>query len=502
MTDKRLAVFRTAGSPDLGHGHLHRCLALADALAAAGIDVTFTINDTAKDAADSLWGNRFRTVCVETGTGTALASEMELTAELARLQVVFQAGVDWLIVDHYQRDARYEAEARGWARNIIAIDDLRRPHAADIVVDAAPGRLSTDYAMLAPDALRLCGAAYAFLKPGFADLRAAYGDRDVSSGRKLSLLVSLGGTDPQDILPSLLRMLAPVGQVAEIAVVVSRAAKNLARIRNAAADIGATLLVDHNDMPSLLARTDIAIGAGGVSALERCCLGVPSLLLQIAENQADTIAGLVEAGAAERVDWPISGNALVAATMALLNDKERCAAMAAAGRQLCDGRGASRTAVSIAYPQFDRSGRRLHLRPVTAADTVMIFDWQCQPGARRFSRSPEPPAWDSHLSWSLRMLARTDILYEIILRENEPTGVLRLEPREDGYEISILVSSDCGGHGIASGALRLARHLVPNRPLLAFIKPENAASRAAFAKAGFQPATPDNWYSVPPQSAI
>jgi UDP-2,4-diacetamido-2,4,6-trideoxy-beta-L-altropyranose hydrolase len=501
MTAKQLAVFRTAGSPALGHGHLHRCLALANALDAAGLDVAFTINDAAADTAAGLWGDRFQTLCIETGDGTAAPEDAGLNAEIARLKLEFSAGVDWLIIDHYQRGADFEATARGWAGNILALDDLRRHHVADIVVDAAPGRRPEDYAALAPDALRLCGPAYAFLKPGFPELRARGRAPAATTSTIPTLLISLGGTDPQGILPALLHALAPAGKIARILVTVSRAAASLERIRQAAEETGAILLVDHNDMPGLLSQVDIAIGAGGVSALERCCLGIPSLLLQVAENQADTINGLVEAGAAEHGEWPESPGTLVLSVIRLLKDQGRQAAMAAAGRRLCDGRGAARTAISITHPQFDRNGRRIHLRPVTEADTTMIFGWQCQPGVRQFSRVAEPPAWEEHLSWSQRMLARTDAGYNIILSGNEPVGVLRLEPRDGGHEVSILISSEFGGRGIASGALRLARHSMPDQPLLAFIKPENVASRTAFAKAGFKPFKSDEWYIALPGNA-
>ena len=40
-----------------------------------------------------------------------------------------------------------------------------------------------------------------------------------------------------------------------------------------------------DDMARLMIRTDLVIGAAGGAALERCCLGVPTLLFVLAENQ-------------------------------------------------------------------------------------------------------------------------------------------------------------------------------------------------------------------------
>ncbi len=488
----RRAVIRTAASRALGHGHLHRCLALADALASAGVDVAFAVNDAAVAAAAGLWGKRFPTVAVEPGDGIGPAAGADLAAEIARTKAAFGGGIDWLIVDHYRRDAEFERLGRDWARGVLAIDDLGRAHDADIVLDASPGRRVADYADTAPRATCLCGPAFALLKPEFSIRRPA----SCGAGDARALLVSIGGTDPAGILPVLLAMLAPLRGEFAMTVAVGGATGHLDAITAVAADVSASLLVDCRDMAAVLARTGIAIGAGGVSALERCCLGVPSLLLQAADNQAGTIAELVRAGAAELLDWPVSGDALVEIVRKLAADGDRRARMADVGRRLCDGRGARRAAAVLASDVSDKSGQRLHLRPVTDDDTARIFGWQCSPGARRFSRNPRPPTWAEHLDWTREILRRPDTVYEIVMAGAEPVGVLRLEPGAERLEVSILVAPETGGKGVATGALHLARKLVPGRPLHAFIAPENLASRRAFEKAGFRPAATCNWYST------
>lgn len=51
-------------------------------------------------------------------------------------------------------------------------------------------------------------------------------------------------------------------------------------------------------MAELMANSDVAIGAAGATTWERCCLGVPSLIILLADNQKETIEVLVESAIA------------------------------------------------------------------------------------------------------------------------------------------------------------------------------------------------------------
>ena len=93
-------------------------------------------------------------------------------------------------------------------------------------------------------------------------------------------------------------------------------------------------------MAALTAAADLAIGAGGSSVWERCCLGLPSLTLVLADNQQDATAALAARGATEAV-----GEGDVAGRLAaLLADPIRLAQMSRAASALCDGQGAGRVA--------------------------------------------------------------------------------------------------------------------------------------------------------------
>lgn len=118
---------------------------------------------------------------------------------------------------------------------------------------------------------------------------------------------------------------------------------------SAACQPGTTLSIDQPDLVGFFARHDLQIGAGGGATWERCCLGVPTIALETAENQRQVLAPLRSLGVLEvaapvtTADRPSLGSAL----RALLGDTPRRQALASRSRQLVDGAGANRAAVNL-----------------------------------------------------------------------------------------------------------------------------------------------------------
>jgi UDP-2,4-diacetamido-2,4,6-trideoxy-beta-L-altropyranose hydrolase len=136
------------------------------------------------------------------------------------------------------------------------------------------------------------------------------------------------------------------GLEVEIDIVLGASSPNLENIKYAAVGIvcHANVHVDVDDMASLVAKADLAVGAGGVSALERCCLGVPSVVLVVAENQRGNVEGLVRAGAAISFNsgLAVSPQTLGQTLRELAFDSARRRSMSDAGRRLCDALGPDR----------------------------------------------------------------------------------------------------------------------------------------------------------------
>lgn len=485
----------------MGMGHIYRGIALSEAFVAHGASVAFAVNDQAlnnwPEGATAAAARRV----VSRGEG-----ECEAALDCANTTRLADGSVpDWVLIDHYRLGASEENAVRAQGSRVAVIDDLCRPHNADLLVDCAPGRSVADYGEERGNAARLFGPAYAPLRQDFARFK---GMREKQKNDAPNLLIAFGGSDVSAVVKETLRALAPLSRECAISVIIGANLLSEPGLRAAAEASSARVLSGVSDMAALLSRTDLAIGAGGVGALERACLGVPSILVEIAENQADTIAGIVASGAGITLDRHEIPSSLAVLVATLLGDPDRMTQMARAGRALCDGWGAARIADAMLDPITDRFGRILTARPIAPEERDLIHRWQSEPGARDHARNPAAPSVTDHARWFASRLGARDRGTWIVERQGEALGMVRLDP--DGFsgemtaEASLLIAAAHRGEGVGAAALTLAereaRRLwhdrATDRPkrLTAYIKPENTASRATFAKAGYRPGTMPNWY--------
>jgi L-amino acid N-acyltransferase YncA len=131
------------------------------------------------------------------------------------------------------------------------------------------------------------------------------------------------------------------------------------------------------------------------------------------------------------------------------------------------------------------------------SDEAVTFSWQQHPETRRHAREPRPPSASEHAEWMHRRIAVSASVTEILMHRNKPAGTLRLDPRGDALEVSIVVAPEFRRRGIGAAALTLARALRPKHELLAHILPANAASRALFIAAGYRQQSEELWLNAP-----
>ena len=214
---------------------------------------------------------------------------------------------DWLIVDHYSLDARWERALAPHYRKLMVIDDLAdRPHACDLLLDQTFGRDVADYRPLVPaDCRLLCGSHYALLRPEFAALRPYSLQRRARPALR-ELLITMGGVDKDNATEQVLQALraCPLPADCRITVVMGATAPWLEEVRMQAQDIPwpTRVLVGVSDMAQLMADSDLAIGAAGATSWERCCLGLPTAMMVLAENQRHAARLLEQANAARMLD--------------------------------------------------------------------------------------------------------------------------------------------------------------------------------------------------------
>lgn len=143
-------------------------------------------------------------------------------------------------------------------------------------------------------------------------------------------------------------------------------------------------------------------------------------------------------------------------------------------------------------PAHDEAG--IELRPVVAGDFLRLFEWQTEPGARAFMRSPAAPIWEEHVGWCYQRLAKNEGLFAVIVKDGNDVGVIRCDPvSERQFEISLLIGTAHRGKGIGADALRAARARLPGVSFIAEIHPENIQSRNSFRAAGFREYSPNRF---------
>ncbi|MDO9438421.1 UDP-2,4-diacetamido-2,4,6-trideoxy-beta-L-altropyranose hydrolase [Hydrogenophaga sp.] len=348
-------VFRADASLDIGSGHIMRCLTLAERIRAQGGRSLFVCRAHHGHMAAAIQLQGHDVVMLNGDTDfpadTALAPWRTDLQEADARDTVLAVGervVDWLVTDHYGLDATWERVGAQMSRRRLAIDDLcNRSHDVELLLDQNLGRTPSDYIKLLPtDCHALTGPWYALLRSEFAQQRAASLRRRDAVQALQHIVVSMGGTDPVGatgmVLASLQQDMLP--RETRITIVMGASAPSLEAVKNTARSLPwpAQVVVNTTSMAELLAEADLALGAAGGSAWERCCLGVPSVIVVMAENQRPAAHALARADCALLIDSTDRIPAELGPCLRALQAPGRLGALSTSSAVLADGLGAQR----------------------------------------------------------------------------------------------------------------------------------------------------------------
>lgn len=470
-------AIRADASAATGIGHLKRCLALAEAAAAFGEPTIFVCAGTLPPA-----------LAAEVRRGCDLRYLVpgpdDASAFLAALR---SDPVACVVVDHYQLDARWHdavAGARGC--RIAAVDDLAdRPLHVDLLVDhnLAPDHRGKYLGRIGPRTRVLGGPRFALISPRYAGLTPRAPADLVST-----IGVSLGGSDPAGLTALVVEACRDVaGFEGPIEIVTTTVNPRLDELRRLAKErLNVTLSLDLPDLTAFHQRHDLYVGAAGGSSWERCCLGVPTLLLEVAANQRVVIDGLRAAGAASALPdgSPVTAETVGAAIGALVRDPARRRGLSEAARALVDGRGAVRVAAALLAPG-------LTVRPATLDDRRLMFEWRNHPETRRVSRDSAALDWVGHCAWVGRVLADPQRLLLVGRLGEVDVGVIRFDRLDgDRLEVSlyldpVLQGTGLGGALLGAGEDAALRWAGPGTVIVAHVLWDNDKSGRMFKGAGY-----------------
>jgi UDP-2,4-diacetamido-2,4,6-trideoxy-beta-L-altropyranose hydrolase len=500
MSRLRIAM-RADGSARIGTGHITRCIALARALRQAGAEVRFITRRFGLDPAALLHEFAADSIILPApAMGAAIHGQVphaewagvnwddDATETIAALRSLSPAQV---VIDHYAFDARWHRRVKselGCA--LVVIDDL-----ADRDLD---GTVLIDHNLAADHRVKYRGLWPAdrplFGGPRFAllDERYATATRATPRVEVRSVGIFMGGADAAGYSVRVLEACrVHAGYAGEIEVATTRANPAFATLQATCTRWPRTrLLSDLPDLADFHARQDLEIGAGGGASWERCCIGVPTLLIATADNQRMVVEELVRRGAAATTLPALLPDTahIAAAVSTLIEDAPRRASLAAESRRLVDGLGATRVALRMAADT-------LRLRPARLDDAERIFLWRNHPEIRAMSTDPAEIEWDAHCHWFERVLAdpaRFQFIAQIGARD---VGAIRFDRRDDGFhEISLFLDPALQGLGLGSRMLRSGEAAIgASARFRARVVAGNSPSQQMFAAGGYFNESPGLW---------
>jgi UDP-2,4-diacetamido-2,4,6-trideoxy-beta-L-altropyranose hydrolase len=485
---------RADASPAIGTGHVMRCLSLADGLRREGASVSFVSRSLPGHLA-ALVTRRGHEVLDLGGDARGPAGDLPHSGWLPTTQAADAADTvralgaarwDWLVVDHYALDARWETALRATAPRLFVIDDLAdRAHDCDVLLDQ---NLHADAAQrysgrVPPGSDLLLGPQFALLRSEFRSTRAAAAAR---AGDVRRVLVSFGGGDAANDTGMAIEALATtLPAVTQVDVVIGADHPQGDAIQQACARHGYRCHVQTDRMAELMATADLAIGAGGVTTWERCCVGLPAVVVAAAGNQVDVVEQAARHGLVYALDGPLSAGRLGLHLRALADNPSLRHRMSRAGLETVDGLGVDRTVQAMGLDE-------IQLREAGGGDARPMFEWRNHESVRRMSRHSEPVTWAEHEAWLTAVAADANRILLIGEHRGRPVGVVRFDLAAAHAEVSIYRVPASDGRGLGTRLLRAAeRWLAARRPevvrLTAEVLEGNERSHRLFRSAGYQP---------------
>ncbi|MEW6996848.1 UDP-2,4-diacetamido-2,4,6-trideoxy-beta-L-altropyranose hydrolase [Colwelliaceae bacterium BS250] len=495
-------VIRTDASIYIGTGHVMRCLVLAQVLRESGHNVNFSMREQPADLIDLVKSKGFfvhklvnPVIWNKPAHNADYPSWLHVTEQEDAISFCnVNSNVEIVIVDHYSLNTGWEINVRASLNcKIFVIDDLLRSHSCDLLLDQTLGRKKDDYKELVPKSSKIiAGCEYALLNPYFAKARInkKYDSREKIVKHKV--LITMGGIDSSNVTLPVLKEIVKYGlyNFSLVTVVINPKSPFyeyvIEYISNYEEFINQVDFVEN--MAELMLNHTIAIGAPGATSWERACLGLPSIIVPLAENQKMVCHQLTEYGVAIKIELSDLGTAFDKALNELLMNYDEYKANCL---ELCDGLGVFRTQTHINKLNGDNESCFSDCRLANMNDIQQVYHWQTLPETRRFSLNTRVPSLEEHTLWMKNKLTSNNDYFYIIevnsdAGDNIPAGVIRLDKLDNSkFLVSIFIAPEYYGKAVAKSALGFIDMVHRDIVINATVLTANMASQKLFMKAGY-----------------
>lgn len=490
-------AFRTDAGGRMGTGHFMRCLTLAEALRRQGTQVRFVSRNLPPHLLAMLADQGMEFIPLANETIQGPSDELAHSDWLGASQVQDAQGTgdaladqtwDWIVVDHYALDRRWESAIRANGPQLMVIDDLAdRQHDCNVLLDANfYSDMATRYVGKVPVHCQLLlGPDYALLRSEFKTLRGQIAQR---SGGVKKLLVFFGGVDADNYTGLAIEALASLHVTVKVDVVIGAQHPYRESIQKACQEHGFECHMQTPRIAALMALADLAIGAGGTAVWERCVLGLPTISLCLAANQRQQIKDAAEAGLLYApADGQSIAHTIAQHTRLLMENPALLKLISTTAMQAVDGQGTTRVIAAMASGGID-------IRSANPGDSKQLFEWRNHPTIRAVSRQQAPIAWAEHVLWFDSVLRDNSRVLLIGSVDNDPLGVVRFDAASDFAEVSIYLVPNGkhlgqGRHLLACAEQWLKTHRPDVQHIRASVMAENRASSQLFVRSNYKPQT-------------
>lgn len=491
-------LIRADAGPDIGTGHVMRCLALAQQWRAEGGEVTFLSRCEVPALRQRILDEGF--AFVSTQDAHPHPSDLARTLDEARKAA-------WVALDGYHFAPSYQKALREAGCRTLVLDDTNHwpEYHADILLNQNIGAEKTEYAC-DTGVTQLKGLRFALLRREF--LEQAGNVRTIPA-RARRVLVSLGGAAPVEatrrVLEGLLALDQPELEVVTVCGMAGAMPGELQHLLGAV-PFNAKLLGAAQNMPELMAWADVAIVSAGSTCWETACFGLPTILGILADNQSPNACRLHRSGLAVSLGWwhECAPAAIANSLRAIFADEEKRRELSSAAKKQVDGQGAKRIVELMRILSGGACHMEGNLREAGAEDCEGIWRIANDPSVRAHAFSPQTILWDSHCRWYADKLASEDSRLFVLNLGGLVAGFIRYDRAAgDTATISFAVAPAFRKRGVGSGMIRAtwqeAARALRVRRVNAYGKEDNAASHACFQKAGF---TLRGWTLIQGQGAL
>ncbi len=293
-----------------------RCIALAQAWQDRGGKVTFISHCESKLLRQRVQDEGFNLVPMPFSPLTKnqkpktknskLKSDLEFTLDFLRNLKTSNQKQPIVVTDGYHFDLTYQKAIHEAGYKLMVIDDYNHLpyYEADILLNQNINAQELKYSC-SRDTICLLGCKYLMLRREFLQYK---GFKRAIPYKARNILVTMGGADPDNVTLKVLKALSLLNDSGiEVKVIIGPSNPNLdvikSKIVHSGLPISPIISPPPEKMPELMAWADLAITAGGSTCWELAFMGVPSLIITVAENQKGIGEGLEKAGAARNLGW-------------------------------------------------------------------------------------------------------------------------------------------------------------------------------------------------------